>query len=126
MTYYRSKHFRIDEYKCKCGCGLTNMSNEALKKFDAIREDYGRPLKVNSGCRCKEYNQKVGGSPSSAHLLQQDKECYAMDFGCDNAVDRFKLITIALKHGCTRIGVAKTFVHIDFCPYSPQEVVWCY
>jgi len=33
------------------------------------------------------------------------------DVHCNNGADRYRLITIALKHGCTRIGIAKTLVH---------------
>ena len=36
--------------------------------LDRIREDYGKPIKVNSGFRSEAVNERVGGAKSSAHL----------------------------------------------------------
>lgn len=36
--------------------------------LDPIREAWGKPLKVNSGYRCKELNDRVKGSKTSHHL----------------------------------------------------------
>lgn len=126
MTYYKSEFFRIDEYKCRCGCGLCSMHDNALKSLDKIRTIYGKPMAITSGCRCEKHNKEVGGAKSSAHLPQKDKWCYAVDIKCDNSEDRFKLIQIAYEQGCVRIGIHKDFIHLDFSPYLPQKVVWLY
>ena len=123
---YTSKYFRIDEYKCKCGCGLIHLSDNALYMFDRIREAYGKPMIVSSGCRCGSHNAKVHGSVNSAHLPAEDGLCYAMDIKCTNSVDRFNLVKSALSIGATRIGIAKTFVHVDFSPHLDQTVMWVY
>jgi zinc D-Ala-D-Ala carboxypeptidase len=124
---YTSKYFRIDEYKCKCGeCGTCQISDNALYMFDRIRELYNKPMIVTSGCRCLAHNLKVGGSKSSAHVPDKRGLCYALDIKCENSVDRFRLIKIALSLGCVRIGVAKTFVHLDFAPELSQNVFWVY
>lgn len=36
--------------------------------LDSVREEYGYPIKVNSGFRSAEVNAKVGGAKNSAHL----------------------------------------------------------
>ena len=36
--------------------------------LDRIREDYGKPITVNSGFRSRAVNEKVGGVKNSAHL----------------------------------------------------------
>lgn len=36
--------------------------------LDSVREEYGYPIKVNSGFRSAEVNAKVGGVKNSAHL----------------------------------------------------------
>jgi len=35
--------------------------------LDPLREAWGGPIKVNSGYRCPELNEAVGGTPSSQH-----------------------------------------------------------
>jgi zinc D-Ala-D-Ala carboxypeptidase len=123
---YTSEYFKKIETTCKCGCGLDAMSDNALYMFDRIRELYNKKMIVDSGCRCLEHNKKVGGSESSAHLPDKRGLCYALDIKCENSVDRFRLIKIALSLGCVRIGVAKTFVHLDFAPELTQKCLWVY
>ena len=36
--------------------------------LDSVREEYGHPIRVNSGFRSAEVNAKVGGAKNSAHL----------------------------------------------------------
>ena len=36
--------------------------------LDSVREDYGHPIKVNSGFRSAAVNERVGGVKNSAHL----------------------------------------------------------
>lgn len=122
---YRSKYFKVSEYICPCGCDLVAMHDNALYMFDKIREKYGKPMVVNSGCRCKDYNEKIGGSPNSAHTLHGGYT-YAIDTPCTNSTDRYKLIKAALECGCKRIGIAKTFIHLDCCPDLDQNVIWLY
>lgn len=41
---------------------------ETLGVLDRLREDYGKPIYINSGYRCKELNDMVYGSKTSSHL----------------------------------------------------------
>jgi zinc D-Ala-D-Ala carboxypeptidase len=124
---YTSKYFRINEIICKCGeCGTFQMSDNALYMFDRIRELYGKPMIVASGCRCKEHNKKVGGSDNSAHVPDKRGLCYALDIKCENSGDRHNLIKAAISLGCVRWAYTKTFVHLDFSPNLPQNKVWAY
>ena len=36
--------------------------------LDPLREAWGSPIRVNSGYRCPELNEAVGGTPGSQHL----------------------------------------------------------
>lgn len=42
-----------------------------MECLDKIREDYGLPLSVSSGYRCKELNNKLNGSKTSQHMKGQ-------------------------------------------------------
>lgn len=65
-----SKYFWESEFKCKCGkCQLIpGMSPVLIERLDKMREEYGQPIIVTSGFRCKDHNKRVGGSPRSQHL----------------------------------------------------------
>ena len=39
--------------------------------LDPLREAWGKPIKVNSGYRCRALNKAVGGVPASQHMLGQ-------------------------------------------------------
>lgn len=68
------KNFRIQEFECKCGqCSMPSevqANIEALVNnvLDPLREVYGKPIYVNSGCRCEKHNKAVGGVPNSQHM----------------------------------------------------------
>ena len=115
------KHFTTDEFVCKCGCGQVKVDSELILKIERIREKLGRPIKITSAYRCPEHNKAIGGKPNSAHL-----KSYALDIAVSNSRERFEIITAALEEGFNRIGVAKSFVHIDIDPDKPQNVIWTY
>ena len=119
-----SKYFnpRTDPklYSCPCGCGKQGPDGSLLIMLDAMRQLYGRPIIVTSGPRCEDYNAKVGGVLDSAHTRAK-----AADLACTNSRDRLALVHSAIECGCKRIGVAKTFVHVDVDEDLP-EGLWTY
>lgn len=44
--------------------------------LDPIREMWGAPIYISSGFRCPELNARLGGSPSSFHLLGLAADLY--------------------------------------------------
>lgn len=50
--------------------------------FQPCRDFIGGPLYVSSGFRSKALNQRIGGSLSSDHLIDDDKTA-ALDLDCD-------------------------------------------
>jgi hypothetical protein len=79
------------------------------------------PMVIYSGMRCQKHNERVGGVPDSAHT-----KGVAVDVKCHSSRGRFAIINAALSAGFTRIGVAKTFVHLDVDLSLPQQVMWTY
>lgn len=75
-----SKYFTIEELihsDTAIARGIDNTPNEEQKAnlqalidnvLDPLREAYGKPIYVNSGFRCKELNEAVGGVYNSEHL----------------------------------------------------------
>lgn len=73
------KYFTLEEL-CTTKTGITNIPSwqavENLKALvnnvlDPIREDWGKPIIVTSGFRCKAVNDKVGGVATSQHTKGQ-------------------------------------------------------
>jgi uncharacterized protein YcbK (DUF882 family) len=113
-------NFSKAEMDCKV-TGKNEMKHEFMSVLQAIRSEFG-PMKITSGFRAPEH-------PIEARKIKPGEHTHGMccDVACNNGVDRYRLITIALKHGCTRIGIAKTFVHIGLgAPGLPNHVIWDY
>lgn len=97
------------------------MKWETVNRLDQIRGRVGFPLIVNSGVRTPEYNATVGGVDGSAH-----EAGWAADLAVRTSQERFKVLKAAMDVGFKRIGVAKTFIHLDADPSKPPEVAWLY
>lgn len=105
------KYFTDKELMCKCGCGTLNVNPVFLEALELTRSEYGKPMMVTSGARCKAHNKKVGGAANSYHI-GEGKECCAVDVKRPNETDTWKLIFCAMKHGLS-VRVGSNFVHLD-------------
>jgi uncharacterized protein YcbK (DUF882 family) len=63
-----SEHFSRSEFACKCGCDFSAVDVELLGVLESLREHYGAPITITSGCRCEAHNAAVGGAPKSYHV----------------------------------------------------------
>ena len=115
------KYFSLDEFDSpdEPGSGA-KMCCKLLKKMDKIRADFGSPLRINSGYRTKLHNAVVGGRVGSSHL-----KGVAVDLHCNNSADRTKLLKAIYKNGINRVGIGKTFLHIDTDNNKPAAC-WLY
>jgi len=116
------KYFKLEEFDSpdEVGSGK-HMHQEILHMLDAVRKKFGKPIKINSGYRTVARNKKIGGVSKSSHL-----KGLAVDISCNNSVDRFKLLNLLLEAGFNRIGIAKTFIHVDIDKNKSQNVIWGY
>jgi uncharacterized protein YcbK (DUF882 family) len=119
-----SKHFSEKELRCKCGCGDNLTKPELLEALERLRAAYGKPLKVNSGYRCRTYNDViVKGHPNSAH-----KKGLAVDIAVANSVDRYRLLWHVMRlNEFQGVGVAEGFIHLDIKErFSKVQVLFTY
>jgi zinc D-Ala-D-Ala carboxypeptidase len=98
-----------------------NMDLGFLAKLDEAREIADIPFKINSAFRTPEHNAKIGGKPNSSHLRG-----LAVDIRAADSRTRFIILNALIKVGFNRIGIAKTFIHIDDDPEKSGKVVWVY
>jgi len=121
-----STNFWKWEFRCpcpKCRRIKVRVSSLLLFKLEMIRMAFDdKPVIVLSGNRCPEENKRVGGYPDSAHILKPDGEA------ADIKIKGIRPIDIGLaaeKIGGMRIGIAKTYAHLDIRPPSPSKF-WVY
>lgn len=85
-----------------------------------LRDAWGKPLKVNSGYRCKALNAAVGGVPTSQHVKGE-----AADIATGDPV---KLARLAVKLGLPfdQMILYPTFVHFSHRLNGEQRGQICY
>lgn len=120
------RYFNYNEFDCPLegkGSGERMMDEDFLQMLDRARHLAGVPFKVNSGYRNKEWNKKCGGRPNSAHTLG----C-AADIHCVDSRNRCYILGALLEVGFNRIGIAKTFIHVDnsYDASHDEDVIWLY
>ncbi len=72
-----------------------------------LRDTWGKPLHINSGFRCRELNEAVGGVPTSQHRGGE-----AADIACDNPIELARL-AVKLNLPYDQLIVYPTFVHFS-------------
>jgi hypothetical protein len=68
-----SAHFSYIEFRCKgpaiLECRRIWVLRAHVRRLEAYRANIDRPVRIVSGCRCKQHNTNVGGAKSSQHLF---------------------------------------------------------
>ena len=116
-----SKYFTEREFKCAGQLCFDKMNKTLIDMLDTARELAGVPFKITSSYRTEEHNAKIGGKPNSAHLRGT-----AVDIACDSSCSRMMIVDALIIAGFNRIGVSKTFIHVDVDKLLPQDVMWVY
>ena len=120
-----SEHFSASEFACSCGCGYGthpgDVFTELLDLLERMREEYGRAIHINSGCRCAAHNAAVGGVQNSAHTRGT-----ATDIRVTSGANRRKLMDLAVMNYASGIGVARTFLHVDVDYVLIRPSAWSY
>ena len=113
------KYFIDSELACPT-TGIIQLQEGFDADLDELREAYGHPIAVTSGCRTDEHNKWLQSrgypaSSSSLNLIDNDKygtDTCAIDMQRPDGARLVELFKVAIELGWT-IGFAKTFVHLD-------------
>ena len=124
--YDFAPHFREEEFTCRCGCGTHNPNRGFLERLERARMRAEIPFIITSGSRCQKHNEDVGGVDSSSHLASDVMESHAGDIESRGSRQRGIIIPSLLAVGFNRIGIAKSFTHVDIDPALPPGVIWLY
>ena len=92
-----------------------------LKKLDQTRDYAGIPFRLSCSYRSRAWDISKGRSGKGAHT-----KGYAFDIEARTDHQRFLILRAAVLNGWRRIGIAKTYIHLDNDPGLPKEVLWLY
>ena len=103
-----------------------NMDYDFMQMLQKARLFSARPFVITSGYRTPSYHRRLGAqgypiSKNSSHLLGQ-----AADIRCDTATDRAHILAGLLDAGFERIGIGKTFIHVDNDQLKRSPCIWLY
>jgi len=111
-----STHFHRTEFACNCGCGFDTVDTDTLSVLEAVRTHFGKPVIINSGCRCPDYNTKVGGAPNSQHTLGRAADIRVQGVEPSDVYD-----WLAANFPTASIGRYATFTHVDTRSHGPAR-----
>lgn len=114
------KYFKPNEFNCAC-CGQNKMLPSFNERLDKARGYAGIPFSLNSAYRCLKHNRKIHSKDTSSHL-----KGVAADISATTSLQRYIIISALLRAGFNRIGIAKTFIHVDSDKEKHSNVIWIY
>lgn len=71
-----SKNFKVREFQCKDGTDEILIDMQLVRYLQQIRDWAGGSITVSSGYRTPSHNKKIGGSPTSKHMLGKAADIY--------------------------------------------------
>ena len=102
-----SEHFSLHEFQCRDGSYQVRLHPLLLSRLQQLRTALGRPVIITSGYRNPSHNARVGGSPTSQHLLGTAADIRVPGVTTD------QLAVHAASTGFTGIGKYAGFLHVD-------------
>lgn len=122
------RYFKLTEFDSpdEPGSGAKHMDHGFLKMLDEARHHSGVPYRITSGYRTQAHHDALTAqgyktSTTSAHL-----EGYAADIYARSNHMRMMVIYGLVKAGFNRIGIGRTFIHVDDHPGKRPDVAWLY
>ena len=126
-----TRNFTQAEVACKCGrCkGGAKISADLMGRLQQMRDAVG-PIRITSGVRCRKHPESRT-RPTSSHVPNDlgdgEGRCgHAVDIAAVGSGRRFRLLAAAIAAGFTRIGIGKSFLHLDNDYKKSQGVIWDY
>ena len=128
-----TRNFSHGEVACKCDghCkGAAKLSPALMRRLQQMRDAIGGPIRITSGVRCRKHPESRK-RPTSSHVPNElgdgEGRCgHAVDIAAVGSGRRFRLLAAAIAAGFTRIGIGKSFLHLDNDYKYSQGVIWDY
>ena len=124
IEWKKYPNFKPAEFICS-HCKSEGVQSALLDKLQAMRTEYGKPMRITSGYRCPQHPIEAKKTAPGAHALG-----LAADIGVEGA-EAHRVLALAFKHGFTGIGVQQKgtgrFIHVDVrSGQLPTPALWSY
>lgn len=125
MNWADYPNFSPAEFRCR-HTGKDGMHPEFMARLQRLRAAYGKPMRITSGFRDRTHPVELCKARPGAHTAGR-----AADVAVQGE-DAIRLITLAVQHGFTGIGVQQKgparFIHLDDlqAPAWPRPAIWSY
>jgi uncharacterized protein YcbK (DUF882 family) len=95
------------------------MDIDFIRKLQVARSWVGEPFRINSGFRCENHNDVIGGNPNSLHLIGEaaDIETYG------NSHRAFLVLFGLYEAGFRRFKLYPKHIHVDSGKGKPSDLL---
>ena len=116
-----SDNFKVKEFRCNDGSDEVLIDTKLIEVLQKIRDEFKRPVIINSGYRTVSYNKKIGGASSSFHCKGNAADISVSGVSPLKAALFAESIMEKGGIGCYSY-VSGGFVHIDTRDYKSRWV----
>jgi uncharacterized protein YcbK (DUF882 family) len=112
-------NFKLSEFRCndenrtKVPKKFLKNIAKLAKNLQVLRDEIGKPIKINSAYRTPEYNKKVGGVKTSQHVQAKAADIHVKGMGPKKVAEKVKALIKEGKMDKGGVGIYKNFVHYD-------------
>jgi uncharacterized protein YcbK (DUF882 family) len=119
MSHGYPPNFSPEEFYCKCGrycdgpSAYPDRTRHLAWVLQQVRDEIAAPIKINSGYRCKKYNEEIGGAEHSYHVRGMAADLHCAAVSPEELADTIEEM---MEHGQIPnggLGRYNTFTHID-------------
>lgn len=105
-----SHNFNSREFECPC-CHNAFLKDALVENLQILRDIIQKPINILSGYRCPNYNEQVGGVPSSQHIFGKAADIH-VKMPLLELLDTILGID-AFKFGGVGLYPQESFIHVD-------------
>lgn len=89
-------------------CEVSDMDQDFLNHLLLAQKALGKKFRINCAYRSLAYEKSKGRNGLSSHV-----KGLAVDIATPNHADRLFIVAALIMMGFRRIGIARTFIHVD-------------
>jgi len=114
---------RIDLSSCVPACKVSDLHPTLVDLIRSAQAMCGFSFTITSGFRPKSYELSKGRDGSSSHSKTPG---LAVDISARDSHTRYKVLLSLGYLGAPRLGVGKTFIHVDIDESKPHPIIFTY
>jgi uncharacterized protein YcbK (DUF882 family) len=122
------KYFKLSEFDSpdEPGSGEKFMSKNFVELLDNARGHADTPFKITSGYRTLQHHKSLEDKGYHTSITSAHLKGLAADIEVLDSSKRWNVINSLIKFGVSRIGIGKTFIHVDVDKSKSEDVIWTY